>query len=145
MLWSEPAQTELVNWFQPGHAVESGRLHGNLHLAWQFLNSNINLAMKNVKTGKTTMITCLPFIFKILNWSLNMKSDQNSDLWDVLHSCYKFLQKKILINVDFTKLSLRNITGRKFCRISYLTTVLESWIQGQKILSLFSGFRLFHG
>ena len=47
---------------------------------------------------------------------------------------------------DFAKMSLKNITGRKFCRISYLKTVLESWIPEQKSYHLrFFGLRLFQG
>ena len=37
--------------------------------------------MKNGKTGKTTMITFLPLIFKIPKLSLNVKSETRNHIW----------------------------------------------------------------
>ena len=67
-------------------------LLGNFAL---LLNSNNNLIMKNGKNGKTTMKTFFASIFKIFN----MKSDQNSDLWNFLHWSHQFFLCKILTSL----------------------------------------------
>ena len=61
-------------------------------------------------------------------------------LWDI--SLYEIRQDVY----RFHRAVLNNFSGRKIFRISYLKTVLESWIPGQKNYHLrFSSFSLFRG
>ena len=46
------------------------------------LNSNVNLTMKNGKTGKNEDVNFFAMIFKISKLSANMNSDQNSETFN---------------------------------------------------------------
>ena len=58
--------------------------------SWQFWN---NLPKKSSKIGKTKAF------FKIPKLSWYMKWDQNCDLWNFLHSGYRFLLSKYFQNL----------------------------------------------
>ena len=94
--------------------------------------------------------------FKIPKLSLNMKSDENSDLWNFSFCGHQFLPCKYLDNIwefieNSKKLStshihvckvnqvfLKKFTALKFFLISYLNTLMES------LLSLFFRCWVFH-
>ena len=80
------------------NAVEPGQFHGNLHFA---------------------------LIFKIPKLSINMKSDQNSDLLHLGHqlNISNIIHGKTASQIYmciFHPAVFRNFTGHNFCGISYL-------------------------
>ena len=110
-------------------------LQGNSHFARQFYNSNDNLTMKNGKTGQTTMIaffaTCETLYTEVINflfWKYIKKS---------LRIHWKSTKKfqALFINVDFTKLSIKNFPGRQFFQIPYLRQFWNLEYQGRKIIN----------
>ena len=87
-------------------AVEPGLLHDSLHFAWQFKKS-----YESGKTGKNEDDNFFAAIFKIQKLSSCMKSDQNNDLWNLLHEGSQFLNIFII-----SKNSLK-ISKNVFCNI----------------------------
>ena len=130
----------LNRWSVPSTQYPSIRIHCSWDRVFTRQLGNFAVKLCNFKTQTI-----------IISWKSVKPENQNSDLWNFLHWAHQFLLCKsfkklwefikslqaIFIYVDFTRLSFKNFTGCKLCRTYYLKTVLESWIPGQKLSSLF--------
>ena len=104
-------------------SVEPGPLLGNLAvLLGNFWNSNDNSIMKNRKNEDDNKFV---LVFKIPKLSLNMISDQNSDLWNFYTKVINFF------SVNISKISENSLNIRRDC-----LQVIFMYVNFTKLLSL---------